>query len=218
MRNDRMSADERATRRQWESFVGGNDADLKGLAPAIRAAWLRSRDRGTDPRLSRAPLVAVGSAEPAVETRHVPWRAALDPAFQLLAAALSEPHQVVLVADRDGRAVRAHQGSAAGHPDGTTTRLHELLQAAATTVPCRSVNSTGRQSATITVQAMPRVVVTAASASNPFGVPASSTATRVPCTCRMNTGRAPSARRSTARLLATATGASPTWSPRFRLS
>ena len=113
MRNERLSADERATRREWESFVGGKDADLKGLAPAIRASWLRSRDRGTDPRLSRAPLLSAGGTEPDVGTRLVPWRAALDPAFQLLAAALSEPHQVVLVADRDGRAVRAHQGSAA---------------------------------------------------------------------------------------------------------
>lgn len=112
MRNERMNADERATRRLWESFVSGNDPDLATLSPAIRASWLRSRGLGIDPQLRRAPLLAVGT-EPAPNTVPVPWRAALDPAFQLLAAALSESHQVVLVADRHGRAVRVHQGSAA---------------------------------------------------------------------------------------------------------
>ena len=112
MRNERMSADERATRRLWESFVSGNDPDLATLSPAIRASWLRSRGLGIDPQLRRAPLLAAGT-EPAPNTVPVPWRAALDPAFQLLAAALSESHQVVLVADRHGRAVRVHQGSAA---------------------------------------------------------------------------------------------------------
>ena len=112
MRNDRMSADERATRRLWQAFVSGNDANLATLSPAIRASWLRSRGLGIDPQLSRAPLLA-GGIEPELRPQQAPWRAALDPAFQLLAAALSESHQVVLVADRDGRAVRVHLGSTA---------------------------------------------------------------------------------------------------------
>lgn len=112
MRHDRMSSDERATRRLWEAFIRGDEPDLAILSPAIRASWQRSRDLGVDPRLRRAPLSAA-SGGLAPGTPPVPWQAALDPAFQLLAAALSDSHQVVLVADRHGRAVRVHQGSTA---------------------------------------------------------------------------------------------------------
>ncbi|MBX9605490.1 MAG: sigma 54-interacting transcriptional regulator [Gammaproteobacteria bacterium] len=110
MANDRLNSDERGTRRLWEAFVSGHDAALDELPAAIRASWLRSRACGVDPRLSRAPL-ATSESEPPRSS--VPWHAVLDPAFQLLAAALVEPHQVVMVADRSGRAVRVHQGSVA---------------------------------------------------------------------------------------------------------
>ena len=68
--------------------------------------------------------------------------------------------------------------------------------AAATARPSRSAISTGRQSATSTVQATPGSVVQAASAGGSGAArrarrPAART--RAPCTCRSQTGRAPSA-------------------------
>ena len=57
--------------------------------------------------------------------------------------------------------------------------------AAATRVPPASHSSTGRQSATMTVQAMPRCRVVEASATYDSDVRASNSTSSVPCTCSM---------------------------------
>ena len=90
--------------------------------------------------------------------------------------------------------------------------------AAATAVPSRLVNSTGKQSATMMVQASPRWVVTQASAAVPSGVVRLNSSTPTPCTCLRNTACAPMDFCSVARLAFTSSDTSPTWSPRFMLS
>lgn len=108
----------------------------------------------------------------------------------------------------------------------TPARPRQPAWAAATALPRRLVSSTGRQSATMMVHTGPAVVAMQASAhSTPSAgkLLASSRATCVPCTCcrktRFESGlQAAMARSNRRRLEATASGLSPTWSPRLRLS
>ena len=110
--NLNATVDRSVTRRLWEDFVSGGAPDLRGLSPAIRASWLRSRAHGVSPELARAP----GPVMPCVTDPHeaqVPWLACVEPAFALLRAALSEPHQVVLLTDGSGCVLRCHVGDKA---------------------------------------------------------------------------------------------------------
>ena len=90
--------------------------------------------------------------------------------------------------------------------------------AAATHRPAASQSNTGKQSATMMVQATPGSRLQQASATRPWGVAAPSCRLATPCTCCKNTGLCPicTARRS--RLVCTSADRSPTWSPRFMLS
>ena len=85
-------------------------------------------------------------------------------------------------------------------------------------LPSSVVSSTGKQSATMMVQASCRCDVMQASATSPSLVARSIAITWLPCTCFKNTGRLPMADCSAARLPATFSGTSPTWSPRFMVS
>ncbi len=106
--------------------------------------------------------------------------------------------------------------------DSTTpwpSRPHRPRQpawAAATTRPRSSLSSIGRQSATIMQQAVSGPWLQQASASVPSGQ--GRACTPQPCTCFKKTGRVPKVCVSCRRLAATASGASPTWSPRLKLS
>ena len=81
------------------------------------------------------------------------------------------------------------------------------------------VSNTGKQSATMMVQATPAAVLKQASACNggaQAGASAPSRATPTPCTCCKKTGCAPPvASANWRRLWATACASSCTWSPRF---
>ncbi len=80
--------------------------------------------------------------------------------------------------------------------------------AAPTARACGAANSTGRQSATSTVQATPGSLVHDASAASTGAraLSASRRTTRSPCTCRKNTGVAPMASAKRSRLACTASG------------
>jgi hypothetical protein len=98
-------------------------------------------------------------------------------------------------------------------------RPRQPAWAAATAWPSRSASSTGRQSATPTVQATPRAVVQAASAGmvgqSSVRPPGASPGYRAPAAARPARAQAAAKR---ARLRATAAGSSPTLRLRFRLS
>jgi len=94
-------------------------------------------------------------------------------------------------------------------------RPRQPAWAAATQVPFGSVNKTGKQSATMMVQATPEWAVQHASAVSPCGVEASTSRTSLPCTCCMNTGGTPMVCANKLRLAATCALRSPTWSPRL---
>ncbi len=127
------------------------------------------------------------------------------------AAALKALSKVVKTASRTPL-----EGKSAGAADPAKPR--HPAWAAATNVPSRSVSSTGKQSATMMVQASWRCVVMQASAVRPFSVAAWSVSTSAPCTCCIKTGRVCISLCNSARLASTLLGASPTWSPRFMLS
>ena len=100
------------------------------------------------------------------------------------------------------------------------TKPRQPACAAATIGRWRCANKIGRQSATMMVAAKPTVCAMAMSASIAPASPDSgrSTCTASPCTCCKKAGFTPNVRQSRRLLAATATGSSPTWSPKFSVS
>lgn len=103
-------------RKVWERFVSGTETDLLVLPSSIRDSWRRSRRRGNDPRLMRAPSAAVVHEprlgnDPDDALRH--WSEHAEAACRFVRAALSFPHQLLLLSDRNGRLAAVEAGAKA---------------------------------------------------------------------------------------------------------
>jgi len=94
---------------QWERFVSGQAADLSILPSTVRDAWIRSKEKGIDPALARAPHDEL-PPDPEMFHEEIRWISCAEPVLSFLRAIFTEPHQLLLLGDHQGRILQSHGG------------------------------------------------------------------------------------------------------------
>jgi len=98
--------------RKWELFVSGREVDLSDISPVIREAWIRSKQAGVDPAMSRAPYTEV-PAGPELLREEIDWLSCAEPVFSFLRSVLAEPHQLIFLGDHQGHVLFTDGGQKA---------------------------------------------------------------------------------------------------------